>query len=129
MLYHPQTDGQTEQLNQTLEQYLQYYVNYWQNDWVQLLPIGQLAYNSVTTETTSVLPFFANYNYYPVTTRESRRFAEIAQKASIKVIQMRTLYDEFQKDIQFLNHHAAHYYNKKKSRSPTFSEEDKVYLL
>ena len=92
--YHPQTDGQTEQLNQTLEQYLQCYVNYQQNDWVQLLSVSQLAYNSATTKTTSVLPFFANYGYHPVTTRESRSFAEIAQKASIKVIQMRILHNK-----------------------------------
>ena len=93
-LYYPQTDGQTEQLNQTLEQYLRWYVNYWQNDLVQLLPVSQLAYNSAITETTSVSPFYANYGYHPVTTWESRRFAEIAQKVSIKVEQMQTLHDE-----------------------------------
>ena len=96
---------------------------------MQLLPIGQLAYNSATTKTTLVLPFFANYGYHLMTMWESRKFAKIAQKASIKVIQMRTLHDELQKDIQFLSHCIVHYYNKRKSRSPTFSEGDKVYLL
>ena len=96
---------------------------------MQLLPVGQLAYNSATTKTTLVLPFFANYGYHPVTMRESRGFAEIAQKASIKIIQMQTLHDKLQKDIQFLSHHAAHYYNKRRSRSPTFLEWNKVYLL
>jgi len=32
--YHPETDGQTEQVNQILEQYLQVYINYQQDDWV-----------------------------------------------------------------------------------------------
>ena len=63
------------------------------------MPVSQLAYNSATTETISVLPFFANYDYHPVTTQESRRFVEIVQKASIKVIQMRTLHDKLQKNI------------------------------
>ena len=84
--YHPQIDRQTERLNQTLEQYLQCYINYQQNDWVQLLPVGQLAYNSAITKTTSVSTFFANYYHHLVTTWESRWFAKIAQKASIKVI-------------------------------------------
>ena len=42
---------------------------------------------------------------------------------------MRTLHNKLQKNIQFLSHHAAHYYNKRRSRSPTFSESDKVYML
>ena len=42
---------------------------------------------------------------------------------------MQTLHDQFQKDIWFLSHCAANYYNKKRSRSPTFLEWDKVYLL
>jgi len=33
MCFHPQTDGQTEQMNQKLEQYLQFFVNYRQKDW------------------------------------------------------------------------------------------------
>ena len=42
---------------------------------------------------------------------------------------MQTLHDKFQKNIQFLSHHVVHYYNKKKSKSSTFLEGDKVYLL
>ena len=50
-------------MNQILEQYLRHYVNFRQNDWVSLLPVAQIAYNSATTETTRVLPFFANYGF------------------------------------------------------------------
>ena len=96
---------------------------------MQLLPVGQLAYNNATTKTTSVLSFFTNYDYYLVTTQESKEFAKIAQKTSIKVIQMRTLHNKLQKDIRFLSHCAAHYYNKRKSKSPIFLEGDKIYLL
>ena len=53
---------------------------------MQLLSVGQLAYNSATTKTISISIFFTNYSYHPVIMRESRGFAKIAQKASIKVI-------------------------------------------
>jgi len=43
--FHPETDGQTEQVNQTLEQDLHSYCSYQQDDWVSLLPFAELAYN------------------------------------------------------------------------------------
>ena len=32
-VFHPQTDGQTEQINQELEQYLRFFVDHRQKDW------------------------------------------------------------------------------------------------
>ena len=34
MAYHPQGDGQTEQVNQELEQYLWLFINQRQDDWL-----------------------------------------------------------------------------------------------
>ena len=39
------------------------------------------------------------------------------------------MHNKLQKDIRFLSHHTAYYYNKKRSRSPIFLKEDKIYLL
>ena len=64
-----------------------------------------------------------------MTIQESREFAKIAQKASIKVIRMQTLHNKLQKNICFLSHYVAHYYNKKRNKNFTFSERNKVYLL
>ena len=33
IVFHPQTDGQTEQINQKLEQYLRFFTEYRQSDW------------------------------------------------------------------------------------------------
>ena len=33
MVFHPQTDGQTEQMNQELEQYLKFFVDHRQKNW------------------------------------------------------------------------------------------------
>ncbi len=63
--YHPEGDGQTEQVNQTLEQYLCTYCNYQQDNWSELLPLAEFTYNNTPSETTSVSPFFANKGYHP----------------------------------------------------------------
>jgi hypothetical protein len=35
IVFHPQTDGQTERINQNMEQYLRCYINYEQDNWVE----------------------------------------------------------------------------------------------
>jgi hypothetical protein len=62
--YHPQMDGQTEQLNQELEQYLQLYINCMQTDWVDWLPITEFTYNNCKHSATSFLPFFLEYGHH-----------------------------------------------------------------
>jgi len=49
MVYHPQTDRQTERTKQVLEGYLRTFVNYDQNDWYQLLGLADHAYNKSAT--------------------------------------------------------------------------------
>jgi len=46
MTYHPQGDGQTEQVNQELEQYLCLFTNQRQDDWVGLLPFMEFQYKT-----------------------------------------------------------------------------------
>ena len=64
--FHPETDGQTEQVNQTIDQYLRHYCFWKQDDWDELLPMAELAYNSAKSETTGMSPFEANYGMLPM---------------------------------------------------------------
>jgi hypothetical protein len=59
--YHPETDGQTEQVNQTLEQFLCNYISGQHHEWVSLLPFAEFAYNNADHVMLSCSPFFANY--------------------------------------------------------------------
>ena len=54
-MYHPQTDGLTEQKNQWVEQYLQL-VTTNQDDWSTMLPLAMLVHNNVKNGTTSFAP-------------------------------------------------------------------------
>ena len=55
--YHPQTDGQSEQLNQELETYLRMFVNYQQDNWAKWLPIAEFAHNVKPHSATGRSPF------------------------------------------------------------------------
>ena len=43
--YHPQTDGQTENVNQEVKQFLRLFVNQRQDDWYDWISIAEFAYN------------------------------------------------------------------------------------
>ena len=51
--FHPQTDGQTEQLNREINQYLRTYVNDQQNDWAKWIKIAQFIWNNTVSEITT----------------------------------------------------------------------------
>ena len=64
-MFHPETDGQTEQANQDVEYHLRTYCAYIQDDWVRLLPIAEFADNNSITSTIGVTLFFANKGFHP----------------------------------------------------------------
>jgi len=63
--YHPQTDGQTEQVNQELEQYLWLFVRERQDDWYTLLPLAEFSYNNHIHSSTQQTPFLLDTGQHP----------------------------------------------------------------
>ena len=47
-VYHPQTDGETEQVNQELETYLRLFTSNKPEEWSKLLPMAEFTHNSAT---------------------------------------------------------------------------------
>jgi len=60
-VFHPQTDGQTGQMNQELEQYLMFFVKHWQKNWPEWLASAEFAVNNKAHTATKISPFMANY--------------------------------------------------------------------
>jgi hypothetical protein len=56
-LYHPQSDGQTKQINQEIERFLRIFCNHLQDDWDQLLALAEFSYNNLVHSTTQSTPF------------------------------------------------------------------------
>ncbi|KAM5587861.1 hypothetical protein ABKV19_006351 [Rosa sericea] len=63
--YHPQSDGQTENLNRTLEQYLRCVAGEKPHTWVEALPWAEYWYNTTHHSAIGMTPFQALYGYEP----------------------------------------------------------------
>ena len=47
-MYHPQMDGEMEQVNQEVEMYLQMFCQGQPNKWSELIPMAEFTHNSAT---------------------------------------------------------------------------------
>ena len=65
MVFHPQTDEQTERVNQELEQYLRMFINHRQEQQPDWLGTAEFAYNNKVYSSTKTSPFKANYGQNP----------------------------------------------------------------
>ena len=65
MAYHPQTDGQMEQINQEVKAFLQYYMNYQQDDWAEWLLAAEFQYNNRKHAAIGYTPFELNFGRHP----------------------------------------------------------------
>ncbi|QRW20558.1 Retrotransposable element Tf2 protein [Rhizoctonia solani] len=64
--YHPESDGQTEQVNQFIKFYLRSYVAANHSDWATWLPLAEYAYNNAKHAATGKTPFELVYGRNPV---------------------------------------------------------------
>ncbi|KAF1318417.1 reverse transcriptase, partial [Globisporangium splendens] len=61
---HPETDGQTEQVNRVLEDVLRSYATSFK-EWSDYLPLAEFALNNSTHVSTGHSPFYVNYGIHP----------------------------------------------------------------
>ena len=63
--YHPQTDGETEQVNQEVEIYLCIFCSNNPKSWKHLLPTTEFTHNQRTHSIQKNLPFYLMMGYEP----------------------------------------------------------------
>ena len=64
--YYPQMNGQTEIVNKWLEGYLRNYVSGQQRAWLRWLHLGEYCYNTSHHMSIGMSPFYALYEYHPL---------------------------------------------------------------
>ena len=60
--YHPQSDGQTENVNRVVQDILRAFVSDSRRDWDRHLTAAEIAINSSRHASTGYTPFFLNHN-------------------------------------------------------------------
>jgi len=63
--YHPQTDGQTEQLNQEHEMYLRIYCRNEPTEWAHHLPMAEFVHNQRKHDARNASPFYLMMGFEP----------------------------------------------------------------
>jgi hypothetical protein len=61
--YHPQTDGQAENLNAVVQRYLKAYVAQRPKEWDRLLPLAEFTYNAAYHKSLKTSPFRADVGF------------------------------------------------------------------
>ena len=124
--YHPQTDGQTEQVNQLLEQYLQVFTECQPNDWSSLMATAGFAYNNVAHKSTGLSLFFVEYGYHPKMAPDVQE--ELGFSTLEDIFQNCTeAKEQAQAPLALATEQMKWYYNKHKSEVP-FKVGNKVLL-
>ena len=128
MAYHPQGDGQTEQINQELEQFLQLFTNQQQDDWDNFLHVAEFQYNNHIHSMTQNIPFLLDTGQIP-----RMGFELDQQRSHVESV------NEFKERIEDTLKEAkaalakskddmAKYYNRRRTPAPDYQFRHKVYL-
>jgi len=125
--FHPQMDGQTEQMNQELEQYLRFFVEHRQKDWPEWLAAAEFAVNNKVHTATKVLPFMANYK------KELRMGGDIrttgkVESATVFVEKMKKVQEEAEAALKKTQEEMKKYADRGRKESEVWKRGDRVLL-
>jgi len=126
--YHPQTDGQTEQVNQELEQYIRLFVNECQDNWNSLIPLAEFAYNNHVHLSTQQTPFFLDTSHHPRMGSEPHQPRSRVEAVNEFADRMKATLEEAKSVLNKSKDDMARYYNRRWTPALVFSPGDKVFL-
>ncbi len=127
--YHPQTDGQTEQVNQEVEKYLRMFVNHLQTDWAEWLYLAAFAHNNRTHSSTGKSPFEINYGYNPAVLPGTKSMTPFRTPASNTFVsKMQEIHATAKKSLKKAALQMKAQYDKKKCPAIEYKVGNKVWL-
>jgi len=125
--FHPQMDGQMEQINQELEQYLWFFVEHRQRDWPEWLASAEFAVNNKIHTATKVSLFMVNYR------RELRMGGDIRKKGKVEsatefVERMKKVHEEAEAVLKKIQEEMKKYADRSRKETEKWKKGDRVLL-
>jgi len=125
--FHPQTDGQTEQINQELEQYLWFFVNHRQKNWPEWLVSAEFAVNNKVHLVMKMSSFMANYG------RELRMEGDIRKRGKVEKVtefveKMKKVHKEAEAVLKKAQEDMKRQVDRGRKESKDWKKRDKVML-
>src|SRR5258705_4388911 len=117
--YHPQMDGQKEQVNQEIEAYLWVFVSHRQDDWADCLPLAKFAYNNCVHSATCHTPFELDSGQHPQMGSEPTQSSAV-EATNDFTQQMSQMQDEVKAALEHAVDEMAQYYDCWRSPTPTY---------
>ena len=127
MVFHSQTDRQTERVNQELEQYLRMFINHRQEQWLKQLGTAEFAYNNKAHLSTRTLPFKANYGQDPRMGFEGRKKGKY-ERAKRFMIKIKEIQEKAKVVLSKTQEGIKKYANKKRTEVDKYKVRDLVIL-
>ena len=126
-VFHPQIDGQMEQMNQELEQYLRLFVEHRQRDWPEWLVTAEFAVNNKAHTATKILPFMANYE------KEERVGGDIRKKGKVEsttefVERIKRVHEEVEAAMKKTQEEMKKYADQGRKETEEWKKGDRVML-
>uniref|UniRef100_A0A0W0G2H2 Putative reverse transcriptase-rnase h-integrase n=1 Tax=Moniliophthora roreri TaxID=221103 RepID=A0A0W0G2H2_MONRR len=122
--FHPQTDGETEQVNQEIEVYLRVFCLKEQTQWKEYLLLAEFAHNNRTHSVLKKSPFYMMMGYHP------RPLPTIFEKTTIPSVEERLqeLKRVREETASLLELARQQMIRREKQKLDTFEEGQKVWL-
>jgi len=125
MAYHPQTQGQVENVNGWLETYLHIFCNHQKDDWADMLHLAEFAWNNHYHHSIKTTPFFANFGRHPVLMDRPPLLQESIPKQVERIQQVQK---DIEGDLQVAGRIQKKYYDRWQGKEQGFEVGEKVYL-
>ena len=127
IVFHPQTDRQTERVNQELEQYFRMFIDHRQEQWPEWLGTAEFVYNNKAYSSTRTLPFKTNYRQDPRMGFKGRK-KEKYTGAEKFIKKMKEIQEEVKAALEKAQEEIRKYANRKRSDVEEYKVGDLVML-
>ena len=123
--FHPQTQGQVENLNGWLETFLHMFCDHRKENWADLLHLAEFAWNNHHHSSLDMTPFYANYGMHPTMTDLPSEGQYNLPKRIQRLLESR---EQVKAQLLEAQERQSEVYNRSRTLEPEFKVGDKVYL-